>query len=339
MAPIQPQNKAARTTNQNIPNNTTPSNPISRMSHKTFMFNRCDPCRQLKHKCPGEKPACARCVRLGKNCVYPTANPRDARASTPKRLSGAGARRSEMDSLPGSEAGTNQHELTDNTPNEKQDNEGDIEMEMGSGTETGDVIVVRTSSPNVVGTGTSQKRHRGRPVSSTLKTQPMRPNPQQAESKPSKHVMFDPDERQLLIAEEARKALEITEAMAQVRKTTGGPSEVRAVGFGDIDTRRWPPDIRNEWQAIAGKVLGEINLGEGQVEWDVSGTKRGELRETILQVTALAKARSEYPEFQMALTRLLASLRLCHDFFETLGASMTTANELKWAIERPQFQK
>jgi hypothetical protein len=274
------------------------------------------------------------------NGLDPTANSRNARSSTPKRLSGAGTRRTESDHYAASENGVNTLGHDGFNPEEKHDDDGDIDMQMESGTETDSVIIVETSPPpNTVGAVTSQKRPRGRPISMATKVQRMHANSQKSETQLSKHVIFDNEERQKLIAEEARKELEVTEAMMQVRKATGGPSEAQSVTFADVDTRKWPPDIRNEWQAIASRVHGEINLAEGQIEWDISGKKRAALRGTILEITALAKAKTEHPEFQLACTKLLASLRLCHDFFETLGASMTTANELKWAIERPQFQK
>ncbi|PNP75137.1 hypothetical protein FNYG_11506 [Fusarium nygamai] len=30
----------------------------------------CEPCRRKKSKCPGEKPVCSYCERLGQICVY-----------------------------------------------------------------------------------------------------------------------------------------------------------------------------------------------------------------------------------------------------------------------------
>ncbi|KAF2138878.1 uncharacterized protein K452DRAFT_85780 [Aplosporella prunicola CBS 121167] len=30
----------------------------------------CEPCRRKKSKCPGEKPACSHCLRLGQQCIY-----------------------------------------------------------------------------------------------------------------------------------------------------------------------------------------------------------------------------------------------------------------------------
>lgn len=154
----------------------------------------------------------------------------------------------------------------------------------------------------------------------------------------SKYVVYNDEAQQRLIAEEARKALE-AEAMFEARRTTGGLPEAQAVRFADIETSKWPPDIQKEWQSISAKVQEDIDLEDGRIEWDASGTKKASLRQRIVEVRELAQKRKGYPELVVALTRLTASLRLCHDFYETLGANITTANELKWAIERPQFQK
>ena len=63
-------------TNQHTRHNNTPpigtstwTSSMPQPKRTLFKVNRCEQCRQLKHKCPGEKPECSRCQRLGKRCV------------------------------------------------------------------------------------------------------------------------------------------------------------------------------------------------------------------------------------------------------------------------------
>ncbi|KAJ5895006.1 hypothetical protein N7495_006697 [Penicillium taxi] len=60
--------------------------------HKVFLKRTrqaCGTCRRKKARCPGEKPNCSLCQRLGQQCTYET-QPTPNRPGTQKPLSGNG---------------------------------------------------------------------------------------------------------------------------------------------------------------------------------------------------------------------------------------------------------
>lgn len=171
-----------------------------------------------------------------------------------------------------------------------------------------------------------EKRKRGRPGKRVVEID---------EGEEFEYAFFDPEERRRLIKQDAAAELEEAETEAEAMiaiRNNNIYSEARAINFSDIDLSHHGPVAVAEWMAMMRRVFQAISFHRTGLEWDTNGEKRAELRGLILEVRALQRARKVNSELVLALGRLVGALRLVHDFYEQLGACMTTIDGLEIAM-------
>ncbi|KAF2704004.1 hypothetical protein K504DRAFT_463080 [Pleomassaria siparia CBS 279.74] len=156
------------------------------------------------------------------------------------------------------------------------------------------------------------------------------------EGEDSGYVVFDPYERQCIMAAEAAADIKRNQEQAAAMIAVRGPNprpEPFSVPFHDINFSSLDAGATQVWRDISTKVHAKINWEVEGVEWDTTGAQRQQLRDLLLEVIALQKAWKKDSELVLALGKLAKVLGLFHDFYEHLGVCMMSFDALDLAMK------
>ena len=306
--------------------------------------NLCNGCRKAKKGCGGRRPACDRCVKKGIQCQYPGDDAASARGLTEateerkrKRSPDSPAqvalfnqvRRGHLDKVLGrNRAGMSMEVNPFFTSNRLETGitSSDNRMVEEDGSDRAYLSAPNTkSSANTIMTTKAWPRTGEQVITSSdgLQTDP-------------KYVVHTTEEATSVLTAEAaadhKRSQQQAQAMLGLLNANRRP-EPRAVIFDDIDFSTLDFHALEAWKVASRKVHASTNLMENDIDWDIRGLKRNELRSLIIDIVEMQKTWKKTPELVRALSRLVDVLRLFHDFYEHLGACMTSFTGLNLALD------
>ncbi|KAF2270867.1 hypothetical protein CC78DRAFT_527847 [Lojkania enalia] len=273
----------------------------------------CDHCRSVKQRCSGDKPKCERCEKQQIKCVYRPKQP--------------------------AKGGEQSQKASDATRSEGSPASNGANGESGTHVQDGESVKGPDSpikSPKKRSTPQIPTTESGSPILSPL------PSPINVDTEGQRQALAEAS-----LTKRRKLSVSSSTPLATMQSIPSTPEasisrlgtedylvikSPKAVQFTDLDLSTLSSAQVSDWTNVARRAYAAMNFPVDGVEWDSTGGKRVELRQLVMEVGEVSKKWKEVTALADACAKLSKTLMLFHDFYEQLGACMTSLAGLNRAL-------